>query len=51
MRVAILISVLTLNVLASLYESGWSVNASVGAGLSDAPEVQAFDFPVPPSWP
>ncbi|HZM49207.1 MAG TPA: hypothetical protein VFE68_01895 [Vicinamibacteria bacterium] len=46
-----LIGVTLLNVMASLYESGWSVNPSVGAGFSDAPEVQAFDFPVPPSWP
>ena len=51
MRVAMLIGVTLLSVMASLYESGWSVNASVGAGLSEAPEVQAFDFPVPPSWP
>jgi hypothetical protein len=45
-----LVGVLMFNVIAGLYESGWAVNASPDAGLSNA-EVQSFDFPPPPNWP
>lgn len=51
MRVAMLVGVLMFNVIAGLYESGWSLNVSPDAGLSDGRDVQALDFPVPPSWP
>jgi hypothetical protein len=51
MRVAMLFGVLMFNVIAGLYQSDWGLNASNDAGLSDAREVQAMDFPVPPSWP
>ena len=50
MRVAMVVGMLMFNVLAGLYESGWALNASPDAGLSD---VQAADdqTPPPPSWP
>ena len=51
MRVAMLVGVLMFNVIAGLYQSDWSLNASPDAGLSQGGEVRAFDFPVPPSWP
>ena len=51
MRVAMLVGMLMFNVIAGLYENGWSLNVSPDAGLSDGREVQACDFPVPPSWP
>jgi hypothetical protein len=52
MRVAMLVGVLMLNVIAGLYESGWALNTSSDAGLSDAGQVHACDgFPPPPSWP
>ena len=51
MRVAMLVGVLMLNVIAGWYESGWSLNVSQDAGLSDGGGVHALDFPVPPSWP
>jgi hypothetical protein len=44
-----LVGVLMFNVIAGLYESGWGLNLSSDAGLSD---VQAMDdAPPPPSWP
>jgi len=51
MRVAMLVGVLMFNVIAGLYQSDWSLNASPDAGLSDTGGVHACDFPVPPSWP
>jgi len=49
MRVAMLVGVLMFNVIAGLYESGWTLNVNPDAGLSD---VQAMDdVPPPPSWP
>jgi hypothetical protein len=51
MRVVMLVGVLLVNVIVGLYGNGSSLNVSPDAGLSDAPEVRACDFPVPPSWP
>jgi hypothetical protein len=52
MRVAMLVGVLMFNVIAGLYESGWALNGSPDAGLSDVGQVHACeDFPPPPSWP
>ena len=49
MRVAMLVGLLMVNVFAGLYESGWILNSSPDASLSD---VQAMDdVPPPPSWP
>ena len=49
MRVAMLVGALMFNVIAGLYESGWTQNVSPDASLSD---VQAMDdVPPPPSWP
>jgi hypothetical protein len=52
MRVAMLVGALMLNVLAGLYESGWALDVSTDAGLSDVGQVRACEdtFP-PPSWP
>ena len=53
MRVAILVGLLTLRVIAGLYGSGSALNPSTDNSLDDAGQVQAFegDFPPPPSWP
>ena len=49
MRVAIVIGLLMVNVIAGLYESGWTLNVSPDERLSD---VQAMeDVPPPPSFP
>ena len=49
MRVAMLVGVLMVNVIAGLYESDWTLNSSPDTSLSD---VQAMDdIQPPPSWP
>jgi hypothetical protein len=47
-----LVGFLMFNVIAGLYESGWGLDPSTDAGLSEAGQVQACDdtYP-PPSWP
>jgi len=51
MRVAMLVGALMFNLLAGLYESGWALDVSTDAGLSDRGDVRATsDFP-PPAWP
>ena len=51
MRVAMVVGLLIFNVMAGFYGSNLAGNANGEEGLSDAAEVRAFDFPVPPSWP
>jgi hypothetical protein len=53
MRVAMVVGILMFNLIAGLYASGASLDASTDAGLADAGQVQAYegDTPPPPSWP
>jgi hypothetical protein len=52
-KVAMLVGMLMLNVIAGFYYgSGWALDASTNAGLSDGGDVRVCDndFP-PPTWP
>jgi len=52
-KVAMLVGMLMLNVIAGFYYgSGWALDASTNAGLSDGGDVHVCDndFP-PPTWP
>lgn len=53
MRVAILVGVLTVRLIAGLYESDLGLNSGLDAGSSEAGTVHSFDGdnPPPPSWP
>lgn len=51
MRVAMVVGLLIFNVMVGFYGSALAGNVNGDAGLSDAREVHACDFPVPPSWP
>jgi hypothetical protein len=49
-----LVGVLMFNVIAGLYQSGWTMDATTDGGLSsDAGQVKAYDdiLPPPPNWP
>jgi hypothetical protein len=50
MRVAMLVGVLMVNVIAGLYQSGWVADGEVS---NDAGLVQAYEdiLPPPPNWP
>jgi hypothetical protein len=49
-KVAMLVGMLMLNLIAG-YESGWTLNGSTDAKLSDGGDAHARDDFPPPTWP